>query len=315
MNGINTTKKIMISAVLMLVGIALGFFHAKSLGVNLFEERVHTVSINREGDFSDMGASFHNNICTLESDIVVANHSALASAELPFVGVFDGQGHTITFAGDVDQSLFGYIGKGGVVKNLNIVVSNCEFDSKVGAILALENSGTIINCKVTVKSVNLPMSGTYAAMVANNKGVIKNVYTNVSFTNTFVSTSSTVRRSIIGGIAAYNYGEITSAISEIKFVDFSETVKANIFNNSAVNTSIGGVYGVNNGGALRNCAAVIGDDAYVADNKDQNVIVATTSGRGSVFNEETLFVTFGFDSNRWVYMDSILTLIEGEEDK
>ena len=71
MNGMSGTKKIIISVILMLTGIVLGFLHAKSLGVSLFEEQVHTVAINSEADIADMGESFHNNICTLESDIKV----------------------------------------------------------------------------------------------------------------------------------------------------------------------------------------------------------------------------------------------------
>ena len=122
----------------MLAGIALGFLHAKSLGVNLFEEQVHTVTVTSEDDIIAMGDSFHNNVCTLEADIVINDVSSLASSELPFVGVFDGQGHTITFAGDVSKSLFGYIGKGGVVKNLNIEVASCDFVARVGTMLLLK---------------------------------------------------------------------------------------------------------------------------------------------------------------------------------
>ena len=315
MNTLTKTQKIIISAVLMLAGIVLGFLHAKSLGVNLFEEQVHTVTVTTEDDIIAMGDSFHNNICTLESDIVVNNVSSLASSELPFVGVFDGQGHTITFAGDVSKSLFGYIGKGGVVKNLNIEVASCDFDAKVGAILALENEGTIINCRIVVNNIKLPTSGMYAAVVTHNSGLIKNVYTKVSFTNTVNPESTAVKRSIIGGIAAYNYGEISSSISEISYSNFEETVAENVFYGSVLNTSLGAVYGSNEQGTIKNCAAVIDKTAYVADCKNNNVFFATSDERNTVFSAEMLFDDLGFDVNRWTYKNSTLTLIEGEDDE
>lgn len=313
MNGMSGTKKIIISVILMLTGIVLGFLHAKSLGVSLFEEQVHTVAINSEADIADMGESFHNNICTLESDIKVTKLSSLASGEFPFVGVFDGQGHTITLTGDVDQSLFGYIGKYGVVKNLNIeVYTLCNFDAKVGAILALENEGKIINCRINVNNVSVSNNGSYAAVVAKNSGHIENVYTKVSFNN---SVSSSAKRSVIGGIAAYNYGVITSSISEIRYNGFDEAEKENIYNGTTLNTSLGAVYGSNEQGTVDTCAAVIEETAYVADERNQNIFFATSDERQNVFSEGMLFGTLGFDNNRWVYKNSTLTLIEGEENE
>ena len=124
----------------------------------------------------------------------------------------------------------------------------------------------------------------YAAVVAHNRGVIKNVYTKVSFTNTVDAGSTTVKRSIIGGIAAYNYGEISSSISEISYDNFEETVAENVFYGSVLNTSLGALYGSNEQGTIKNCAAIIDKTAYVADCKNNNVFFATSEIGISVFS-------------------------------
>ena len=316
MNNISTRiRNSIIIFILMLTGILLGFFHAKSLGVSLEEERVHIVAINSEDDIANMGGSFYNNICRLESDIIVENHASLASSDFPFVGVFDGQGYTITFKGDISQSLFGYIGYGGVVKNLNIDVSSCNFDSQISAILALENLGTIVNCRIIADNINLSRHGMYASVVAQNKGVIKNVYTKVNFVNMNTESSLTSSQSVIGGIAAYNYGLITSSICEINYENFDETKKDNVFNGSTINTCIGAIYGMNMQGDVDNCAAIIDSNAYLSDNKNKEVLFVTNEQPYKVFNEDYLFTTLGFDSKRWTYRNDMFTLIKGEDNE
>lgn len=306
-------KTTSLALIIMILAVLLGIFHAKSAGVNLFEEQVFELSIKSESDIAAMGKSFHNNICTLESDITVENLTELASREFPFVGVFDGQGYTVTFKGEVSKSLFGYIGKGGVVKNLNIEVSSCELAARIGAILALENEGTIINCRVSVDNATVHSTGAYAAIVTHNKGVIKNVYARASFGNSVDESASTSKHPVIGGIAAYNQGQILSSISEISYNGFTEAEKENIFNNSALNTSLGAVYGASLSGVTENCAAIIDTTDYVSDCKNSNIFFATADERRNVFSEEMLFTTLGFNSDRWAYQNSMFTLIEGED--
>ena len=309
----NRNKKI-ISTILIMMAIAIGFvgwgfFDAKELGVNFFEEKVQNVAIKSEDDITEMGLSFHNNVCTLENDIVIKNSTSLATRELPFVGEFDGKGHKITFTGDVENSLFGYIGEGGVVKNLHIEVGSADISEKSAAILALENSGTIINCKITVKAAKVSVGGNHGAVVATNKGLIKNVVVKSKFENAVGEGVS--RRSIIGGVAAYNYGDIESCFCDTSFDSFPETVKSNIFNGTAVNSSVGAVYGVNNG-SVRKCVAIVGDETYVSDNKNSNITLVTEANRVEVFNEENIFGALGFDSELWIYLDNEFSLIQGE---
>ncbi|MCQ2202861.1 MAG: leucine-rich repeat domain-containing protein [Bacteroidales bacterium] len=85
----------------------------------------------------------------------------LGTAEHPFKGIFDGQGHSIIFGGDAansDNTLFGHIDEGAEIKNLNVENMNVMAgdDNKVVdgeytyyPILAKENRGTIKKCVVS----------------------------------------------------------------------------------------------------------------------------------------------------------------------
>ena len=309
----NRKKKIVnlaILAVICVCALFLGFLDATLMGVNLFEEKVHSVGIKSESDILAMGNSFHNNICTLENDIILYRSSMLASRELPFVGEFDGKGHKITLSGNVEESLFGYIGEGGVVKNLHIEVISAEMASKVASILALENDGTVINCKITIKSAILKNSGNYAAVVSTNRGIVRNVVVNACFENGIIDTS-VARRTLIGGIAAYNYGEISSCISNVSYVSYPETVKSNIFEGSAVNSTIGAIYGTNNG-VVRQSVAVVSEETYVRDSKDTNITFVNDSNRKDVFGEENIFGTLGFNDEIWIFVNNEFSLLQGD---
>ena len=258
-----------------------------------------------------MGGSFHNNICTLENDVILYESSMLASKEFPFVGEFDGKGHTITLSGNVTEPLFGYIGEGGVVKNLNIEVVMAAMNTKEGAILALENYGTIINCKITLKNAKIGNSGNHAAVVAVNRGSIRNVVVKSEFENIVTGT----RRSIIGGVVAYNYGEIVSCIANTSFISYPETDKNNVFSGSAANTSIGAVCGINNG-IIKRSIAVVSENTYVADNKINSkteITFVDGNNKSEVFSADNLFGNLGFDDELWIFLDDELSLIQGDD--
>ena len=303
------TVKILLLIIIVVGASIFGFIHAKSLGVGLFEEKVHNASITSESDIIAMGGSFYNNVCKLENDVTLYQSFGLATRENPFVGVFDGNGHTITISDNAQNSLFGYIGEGGVVKNLHIVVVSTEFTEKTAAIVALENEGTIINCKVTVKYVGVKASGNYGAVVSTNRGVIKNVVVSSSFESK--STDNQTRRTIMGGICAYNYGEIDSCISEVSYKGYPETIKSNIFSGNAVNNSIGAVCGVNNG-TVKNSVSVISESTYVSDNKNKEITFVTDNNRKDVFSEENLFENLGFNEDLWIFINGEFSLIQGE---
>ena len=105
----------------------------------------------------------------------------------PFCGVFDGNGKTIYYASSIAgenntyeeslQGLFGYIGEGGVVKNLGATYCSFRGTNLIG-VIAGDNAGTIENCRVAyydsgnvVFTDNLSYYGTIAG---RNSGTIRN---------------------------------------------------------------------------------------------------------------------------------------------
>ena len=312
----STKRKIFSSFLLAFVFVAaafIGVFHAESLGLNLREELVCTQVVSNESDIINMGGSFYNNICELANDITVSELCMWNSKDKPFIGVFDGKGYTINVDNvDIQKSLFGYIGEGGVVKNLhiNVLSSEAQFDSKSGAIVALENKGTIVDCKVTVNA-EVSVGGKHGVIAAYNYGTIKNVFIDAKLKNTCLDNNG--RRSNIGPVAAYNYGEIRSAVVYVQYTNFPETVKKNIYE-GYTNVSVGSIYSINNG-TVSNCVAVISDETYVADGDNLGIAFVDESNEAQIFSAENLENKLGFDLERWILSAGKLHLIpQGEEE-
>ena len=311
-------KNLVFNSILLLViclsMLILGYWDAKQVGVSFFEEKVHTVIIDEEADIKAMGKSFHNNICYLDKDITITDSSVLSSSELPFIGEFDGQGHTITFECEPQKSLFGYIGKNGVVRNLNVVVKSVTFDNQKGGILAIENKGQILDCTVTLESAKITVKGNYGGAVVNNRGLIKNVIVNTHFENAMSEdVMANHARLTMGGICAYNHkdgGEINSCIVQTTFANFNETDEEKIFAGQALNPSIGSVYGINNGGIVERTDVIISDKVYVADCRDQKLIFKSSAAE--VYTDENLFINLGFNDKKWELVLEDFGLIQGE---
>lgn len=99
---------------------------------------------------------------TLSNDISLAGHNwepigykdGCASDAHPFTGTFDGQGHTISDLNCPfqynDVALFGYVGSGGVVKNLMFSGSFTAANAtNLGGIVGELDGGTVYNCMMT----------------------------------------------------------------------------------------------------------------------------------------------------------------------
>ena len=296
-------------AVLVVSGSLMGLFDAMHLGVSFFEEKVHTVSISDEEDLLATLDSFYNNIYYLEDDIIINDVSALASRERPFIGTFDGRGHTITFSGKTSESLFGYIGEGGVVKNLHVQVAGATFDEKLGAILALENAGQILNCKVTLENSTVSAKGSFGGLVAINRGIIKNVVVEASMTKRLLaSEEQNTRQLVTGAICGYNYGEIFSSVASIQYKNFTEADKNAVFENGQSNNTIGAVYGINNRtNGISQCTALVEDTLYPSDLREKAITFVLDAAE--VYNETYVFMNLGFDEDRWILRDNALDLI------
>ena len=92
---------------------------------------------------------------------------SIGTASHPFTGTFDGNGHTIAGVSTADNTstsdymgLFGYIGSGGVVKNVIVKDATLKGNNYVGVIVGFNNGGTLtnnyyLNCSVNNFTTNI----------------------------------------------------------------------------------------------------------------------------------------------------------------
>ena len=180
----------------------------------------------------------------LLKDIIVNSGEVSASTEdakvwkpigndiAPYTGTFDGKGHTISglYFNDTSESskyvgLFGKIGSGGSVSNVNVTNSYFNGYEQVGGICGC-NAGSIANCHVQGILSAKSLAG---GVCGSNGGTITNCY------NTGTVSGVTSR---FGGVCGKNYGTITNCYN-------TGTV-------SCPNYEIGGVCG-SNSETITNC--------------------------------------------------------------
>lgn len=95
-------------------------------------------------------------VVTLENDIsIIDNHlSPIGSEEFPFIGTFDGNGHTITCCGigktenSDNVGLFGYA-KNSTIKSVTIVTEQVSGQRNVGILCGYAYRTLISDCKVS----------------------------------------------------------------------------------------------------------------------------------------------------------------------
>jgi len=149
-----------------------------------------------------------------------------------FSGIFDGKGQTVTGmyinTTAAYNGLFGRLGSGGEIINLNIDGANVTGGNDTGGIVG-DNWGRVMNCSVT-GSVNGNNYVGGAVGYNENGSVVANCC------NACTVTSSSVN---VGGVAGYNYGIVTNC--------------HNTGNVKSTYTSllyVGGVVGQNSGGKV-----------------------------------------------------------------
>jgi len=187
------------------------------------------------------------------------NWTAIGNSSYPFTGSFDGQGHTINgiISSSSPRGLFGYVGLGGMVKNIGLV--NCSFhdssSNMIGVfsnimlyiagheliipgypsfyIFSFYNSSLVCVAISTIEQVTINQYRNYAGgVVGYNKGTVQNCHI----------TDSIVAGSIyIGGVVGENSGTVQNCYVTDSFV--------------IGNNYIGGVVGENSG-TVRNCVAL-----------------------------------------------------------
>jgi hypothetical protein len=201
----------------------------------------------------------------IDLDANLLGRQVFTDAPIPtFVGVFEGNGHTIshlTIEGGSYLALFGYLGTGAEVKNLGVVAVKISGSGDyVGGLVAQngdwEGGGTITNCYST-GSVNADRY--VGGLVGMNYGRISTSYstatvdassyvgglvggnsggsfgTGVGRVTGCYSSGAVSGSSSVGGLVGTNGGSITTSQS-------TATVSAN--------WSVGGLVGVNWGGSF-----------------------------------------------------------------
>lgn len=172
-----------------------------------------------------------------------STYNTIGGGNTAFTGTFDGDGHTIVGL-QANGGLFGKLGSGAVVKDINIVSSvftGKETGASVGAVAAENNGGKISGISGYGNTVK-GSGGYIGGLVGKNYGGISNS----DDQSTVIAGAGTVA----GGIAGVNGGTFdwSTFDAKIGYID-------NVQSNSAVTTAglpvgqyasnLGGIVGIN----------------------------------------------------------------------
>ncbi len=158
----------------------------------------------------------------------------------PFMGEFDGQGHTITglTLSNNDSGLFWYTGATAYIHDLTIEGANVLFSDNA-AVLVHNNYGRMEKCAVVNTNITADTGAVLGGMVSRNYGIIRSSY-------------------VQGGTLTSNS---LTATGHAGFVGANETggLIEGCWTSMAVNTTseyAGGFVGLGYGGTIRNCFAL-----------------------------------------------------------
>ena len=149
---------------------------------------------------------------------------------LPYYGIFDGDGHTVSGLydhrpDDFYSGLFGCIETDAIVQNVGVKDSYFYASGDVGGVVGY-NYGTVQNC-YNAAAVN-GMGSHFGGVVGNNFGTVQNCYNVGGVSGT----------DYVGGVVGYNYGTVQ-----------------NCYNTGLVSGDfyVGGVVGYASNGIVENC--------------------------------------------------------------
>ena len=149
-------------------------------------------------------------------DMKDAEWTPIGTADKPFSGNFDGNGHTISglnYSGEY-AGLFGYMNN-GTISNIKLADSSFANGTASGGICAVNNGGTIENCAVDNVAVS---GGTAGGICGQNSGTITDCF--------FSGNVSSDGKS--GGICGSNSGTIKSTVSLYAGAAVGENAKGDI---------------------------------------------------------------------------------------
>jgi hypothetical protein len=182
-----------------------------------------------------------------------AGWQPIGTTDNPFTGTFDGQGYEIRdlFINRPDESyvgLFGWVGEGGVIKNLGVVNTDVTGLAGVGGLIG-ENAGTVSNSYST-GNVTDGGWGWVGGLIGGNAGTVSNSY----------STSYVTGYAGVGGLVAFNdEGGTVSNSYSTSYVTGEEIVGGLVAGNAGIvsnsystgnvtgSTQVGGLVGENHG--------------------------------------------------------------------
>ena len=213
-----------------------------------------------------------------------------------YTGTFDGDGKSITGLSNTEngaanyQGLFGYVGSGGVVKNVILESAYITGDETVGGI-AGQNDGTVTGVVLSICSI---AGASYVGAIAGaNIGTIRDcrVESSVSILH-----SVSYKTNRFGGITGYNGGTIAGCLSAAAVGD------ANV-------GYVGGIVGTNSeGGTVRDClysgtsingidykGPIHGNNENICGLLINNYYIASEGLTGDNYSSDGLFAGQGYE--------------------
>lgn len=201
----------------------------------------------------------------------------IGTADVPFTGTFNGNGHHIeirsNFSGD-GTGLFGKIGTGGVVENLQVSRYSNQDGTQNCGIIADINEGTVRSC---FSEGSVTGNNNVGGLVGLNTGTIENCYSEASVT---------CKDNSGGGFVGYSEGG---------------TIK-NCYTSSSVqgNNACGGFIGTNKASTLTNCFY----------NSQNGSIIGTGMGSDAVAGKSWAQLRSAATYSGWDF-GNVWTIVEG----
>ena len=153
------------------------------------------------------------------------------TADKSFKGIFDGCGYQVTGLYTTNRGLFGYLGEGGVIRNLSVSGEIPFSGDYVGGVVGRNNAGLVENCYTDVQ-ISDSSSGSGGVVGYNGSdGTVRNCYS-VGDVTGFANYA--------GGVVGQNYGTIENCYS---------------IGNVSGRKNVGGIAGLG-GGTITNCYSI-----------------------------------------------------------
>ncbi|WP_304238835.1 filamentous hemagglutinin N-terminal domain-containing protein, partial [Phascolarctobacterium succinatutens] len=213
-----------------------------------------------------------------------STYNTIGGGTTAFTGTFDGDGHTIVGL-QAKGGIFGKLGSGAVVKNINIassVFTGINIGDSVGAVAAENNGGSISGISGYGNTVK-GSGGYIGGLVGKNYGAISNS----ADQSTVIAGANTVA----GGIAGVN-GTNAGIGGTIDNVQSNSAVTTGVLAENQYASNLGGIVGKNemllNKYNINNVSAH-GVTGKTGNTKTSGGIVGTNEGRiSNAYNESII---------------------------